>query len=116
MGKKYKEYVKKIGIEIDEDASLRHTHKQLKERINNEVYEQIMNVILVRNHFEHEFLYDIFEKYHGELRIANFDAIKEVMDLCYNIFCDSIDYVQNLMDKLDLSDTYHPERRTNFSK
>ena len=114
--KKYKEYTEKRGFVIKKDASLWFTHKQFKGYLDDDVFNKIENVIKVRNHFEHEFLLDIFKENYGEQRIVDFNEIKNVMDLCYNLFCEGIDFVDNLIDALDLSGTYYAKRPTIFDK
>ena len=118
--KKYKEYANLKELDVTDKSSLAHIHRKLEKIIDKKVYDSVMNVIDVRAHFEHEFLYSLFNYDKNSLRdggtqIAyDYKNIKTVLDLCYNLFMEGIDYVSNLIDELDLSGNYHPHRPTIF--
>ena len=117
--KKYKELVKKKKIEIDEKASLAHTHKKMKDELDKQVFDSIANVIEVRTYLQHEFLLDVFGLTQTDNIILNhkeflYDEIREKLNLSYNLFFEAMDYVDNLIDALDMSGKYHAKRKTVF--
>jgi len=115
--KKYKIYANKKGIEVNEKASLAFTHRKFKENIDKDTFEKLENIIEIRTYFEHEFLYGIFEEKRGEQNVIDFDKIKADVDLCYYLICEAIDYIDNLLDDLDISSgVYHVKRTTIFDK
>jgi len=112
--KRYKELVKKKKIEIDEKASLAHTHRKMKDELDKQVYKSIENVIEVRTYLQHEFLPNVFGPTQSGNKEFLYDAIRENLNLSYNLFCEAIDYVDNLIDALDMSGKYHAKRKTVF--
>lgn len=117
--KKYKELVKRKNKNIDEKASLAHTHRKMKDELDKKVFDSIANVIEVRSYLQHEFLPSVFPCNQTDVLTFKckeilYDEIKEKLNLCYNLFFEAIDYVDNLIDALDVSGKYYAKRRTVF--